>query len=97
MFLGHSNFFSYICNMKKVWNKQSEKDIFNEHVDWSQTFYAVIMKDLTEKVISTQAVECYDGSVNNHYDFIGDDSDDAVDFDEILLWRKIEDPYKKIK
>lgn len=92
---GYSNFFSYLCNMKKVWNRQSEKDIFNEQVDWSSTYYAVIMKDLTEKVIASYADECHDGTINSHYDFVGEDSDDAVDLDEILLWREIEDPYKK--
>lgn len=77
---------------QKIWNRQSEKDLFNEHVDWSPTFYAVILKDLTEKIVWSQADECHDGTINTHYDFVGDD-DEVVDFDEILLWRKTENPY----
>ena len=83
--------------MKKnvdTWNRQSEKDLFNEHVDWSSTYYAVIMKDLTEKIVASCADECYDGTINTHYGFVGDD-DEAVDFDEILLWKEIEDPHKE--
>lgn len=76
---------------KVIWNKQSEKDLFNEQVDWSSTYYAVIMKNLTEKVVVSYADEGYDGTRNVYYDFIGDD-DKVVDFDEILLWREIEKP-----
>ena len=39
------------------WNKQSEKDLFNEYVDWSSTYYAVIMKDLSERVVVSYADE----------------------------------------
>lgn len=81
--------------MNKNWNKQSEKDLFNEHVDWSSTYYAVIMKDLTEKIVVSYADESYDGAINQYYNFVGDDDDEAVDFDEILLWKEIEDPHKE--
>jgi hypothetical protein len=84
--------------MKKnfdTWNRQSEKDLFNEHVDWSSTYYAVIMKDLTEKIVASYADESYDGAINQYYGFVGDDDDEAVDLDEILLWKEIEDPYKE--
>lgn len=77
---------------KVIWNKQSEKDLFNEHVDWTSTYYAVIMKDMRERIVVSYADEGYDGSVNTYYDFYG--SDDVVDFDDILLWRETDKPMK---
>jgi len=77
---------------KVIWNKQSEKDLFNEHVDWTSTYYAVIMKDMRERIVVSYADEGYNGSVNTYYDFY--DSDDVVDFDDILLWRETDKPSK---
>lgn len=71
----------------KHWNIQSEKDLFNEPVDWATTYYAVILKDGTECVVCTYADECADGSVNTYYEFVEDESD--MDLDDILLWRAI--------
>lgn len=77
--------------MKKItWNKQSEKDLFDEYVDWSSTYYAVIMKDLSERVVVSYADESSDGSRNSYFDFYADDNDEVVDFDEILFWKKID-------
>ena len=77
---------------KVIWNKQSEKDLFNEHVDWTSTYYTVIMKDMRERIVLSYADEGYDGCVNTYYDFY--DSDDVVDFDDILLWRETDKPMK---
>lgn len=69
------------------WTKQEEKDIFSEALDWSDTCFTVIMKDGTERRVVAWLDEGMDGSVNAHWDL--SDTDDVVDFEEILLWRKI--------
>ena len=75
------------------WHKQSEKDLFDEYVDWSSTYYAVIMKDLSERVVVSYADESSDGSRNSYFDYVG--SDDIVEFDDILFWKEIEKPNTK--
>lgn len=75
------------------WNKQSEKDLFNEYVDWSSTYYAVIMKDFSERVVVSYADESSDGSRNSYFDFVG--SNDVVEFDDILFWKEIGKPNTK--
>lgn len=74
----------------KVWNRQSEKDLFKEIVDWSSTYYSVILKDLTERTVVTFADESNDGTINEYYEYTDGDNE-FPDFDEILLWRKIDE------
>lgn len=74
----------------KVWNRQSEKDLSNEIVDWSSTYYSVILKDLTERTVVTFADESNDGAINLYYEYTDGDNE-FPDFDEILLWRKIDE------
>ena len=76
------------CMPVKRWNKQVEKDLFNEQVDWSATYYSVILKDGHEREVQAYADECADGNVTIHFEYI--DNYWYVDFDDILLWRKIE-------
>lgn len=72
------------------WNIQSEKDLWNEPIDWSGTYYSVILKDGREREICTYADECADGTINTYCEYTDDDS--GVDFDDILLWKPIEKP-----
>lgn len=72
------------------WNIQSEKDLWNEPIDWSSTYYSVILKDGREREICTYADECADGTINTYCEYTDDDS--GVDFDDILLWKPIEKP-----
>lgn len=70
------------------WNRQDTNDLFNELVDWSPTFYLVILKDGTERVLHSFYDEDSGGAINLHYEYYK--SDDIVDFEDILLWRKDE-------
>lgn len=70
------------------WNIQSEKDIWNEPIDWTSTYYSVILKDGREREVRTYKDECADGYIITHYEYTDDDS--GVDFDDILLWKRIE-------
>ena len=81
------------CLGQSEYDKQSEKDLFDEYVDWSSTYYVVIMKDLSERVVVSYADESSDGSCNRYFDFVG--SDDVVEFDDILFWKEIEKPNTK--
>lgn len=74
----------------KVWNKQNEKDLSKEIVDWSSTYYSVILKDLTERTVVTFADESYDGTINEYYEYTDGDNEFPC-FDEILLWCKIDE------
>lgn len=71
------------------WNLQQEKDLFNEVVDWSTTYYSVILKDGSEKIVYTFADENCDGEINTYYEYR--DTAEGVDFDDILMWRKIDE------
>ena len=71
------------------WNRQSENDLYNEQVDWVSTYYTVILKDLTERTVVTYADETHDGSINTYHEF-ADGDNEAVDFDDIMLWKKLE-------
>lgn len=70
------------------WNIQSEKDLWNEPVDWSSTYYSVILKDGREREVRTYKDECCDGTINTYWEYTDDDS--SVDIDDILLWRPVE-------
>lgn len=72
------------------WNLQQEKDLFNEVVDWGTTYYSVILKDGSERVAYTFADENSDGEINTYCEYCG--TNEGVDFDDILMWRKIDDP-----
>jgi len=70
------------------WNIQAVKDLWNERVDWTSTYYSVILKDGQEREVRTYADECADGTINAYWEYTDDDS--GVDFDDILLWKPIE-------
>ena len=75
--------------MNTIWKRQSEDDLYREPVDWTTTYYTVILNDLTERTIATYADECSDGSISIHYEYTDMDCE-FPDFDDILLWKKID-------
>lgn len=72
------------------WNIQSEKDLWNEPIDWSSTYYTVILKNGQEREVRTYADECVNGNINTYWEYTDDDS--GVDIDDILLWKPVEKP-----
>ena len=73
-----------------TWSIQSEKDLWNEPVDWSGTYYSVILKDGREREVRTYADECGDGTITTHCEYTYDDS--GANLDDVLMWRRIEKP-----
>ena len=70
------------------WHLQSEDDIFNQPIDWSATYYAVVMNDGSRHILmAVLDVNLFDGEKVPHYDIV--DSENLFDlFDDIKWWCK---------
>jgi len=72
------------------WHLQSEDDIFNQPIDWSATYYAVVLNDGSRHIFQTFYDETCDGEKVPHYDIV--DSEYLFDsFDDIKWWCKFPD------
>lgn len=71
-----------------TWHLQSEDDIFNQPIDWSATYYAVVMNDGSRHILmAVLDVNLFDGEKVPHYDIV--DSEYLFDsFDDIKWWCK---------
>ena len=74
-----------MSSKEKEWNLQSEKDIRSEPLCWATTFFDVIMKDGTERVVAAYLV---DQEIGYHYFNFYPEGADNLDCDDILLWKK---------
>lgn len=71
------------------WNKQSERDIWDEIEPWDIYYFVCVMSDSSIQIFLGQYDEDSDGHMSKHLF-----CEMAYNSEDIVLWMEVENPYK---
>jgi len=69
------------------WNKQSERDIWDEIVPWDIHYFVCVMSDSSIQIFMGSCDEDCDGNIYEHLY-----CEKGCDEEDIVLWMEVENP-----